>query len=288
MAGREHVRLAPRSSLMGILTDAGARPVIAHRGASGQLPENTLAAFRRAIELGADAIEFDVRLTRDGVPVVIHDPTVDRTTNGSGPVHSFTLAELRQLDAGARFTLDGRTFPFRGRGWTPPTLEEVLIAFPGVPLLIELKLAAPGEGVRRVLAADGCRRRVLLGSTRAEAVAPFRKEGFATAASVREARWLGRAGLAGGADQPRYAALCIPRWFNGLPVPVTRLARLANEAGAVTHVWTVNDAATAERLWQAGIHGMITDDPAAMVAARAALAGTGAGVLSAAPRPGER
>ncbi|MBZ0251997.1 MAG: hypothetical protein K8I02_01540, partial [Candidatus Methylomirabilis sp.] len=90
---------------------------IAHRGASGECPENTLAAFGRALEIGVDMVEFDVHLSRDGVPVVIHDDDVRRTTDGRGLVKDLTLAELRRLDAGgwkdARFA-----------GERIPTLEE--------------------------------------------------------------------------------------------------------------------------------------------------------------------
>src|SRR6266704_6290544 len=96
------------------------RPLrIAHRGASARAPENTLAAFAEAVRLGANAIELDVHLTADGVPVVIHDGTVDRTTNGRGEVAAMTLKDLRRLDAGAWFSS-------RFRGERIPTLEESL------------------------------------------------------------------------------------------------------------------------------------------------------------------
>src|SRR5690348_13143818 len=125
----------------GILIDPAARPVIAHRGDSAHFPENTIPSFDRGLELGADAIEFDLRVSRDGEVVIIHDPTVDRTTDGTGAVNSLTLAELKDLDAGARFTLDGgQTFPFRGKGLTIPTFDEMLARYTSVPLLIEVKI----------------------------------------------------------------------------------------------------------------------------------------------------
>ena len=93
--------------------------VIAHRGASGHAPENTFAAFRRAVELGATFIETDLQVTRDGRFVALHDSTVSRTTNGTGEVHEFTLEELRQVDAGMWFD---REF----MGERVPTLEEIL------------------------------------------------------------------------------------------------------------------------------------------------------------------
>ncbi|HUK64913.1 MAG TPA: glycerophosphodiester phosphodiesterase family protein, partial [Dongiaceae bacterium] len=103
------------------LLDPGARLVIGHRGAAAEAPENTMASFERAAELGVDALEFDVHVTADGHAVVIHDPTLRRTTDRDGAVAALTLEQLRAADAGARFTRDGATFPFRGRGVRVPT-----------------------------------------------------------------------------------------------------------------------------------------------------------------------
>jgi glycerophosphoryl diester phosphodiesterase len=117
--------------------------VVAHRGASAYLPENTMPAYARAVEMGTDAVELDVQLTRDGHLVLIHDDTVDRTTDGTGEVASFTLAELQQLDAGYRFTDADGSFPHRGRGFQIPTLPEVLSWLPdGVGLVVEIKARA--------------------------------------------------------------------------------------------------------------------------------------------------
>src|SRR5688500_5922434 len=135
-----------------ILLDTTRRLIIAHRGASAHAPENTLPAFRLAERAGADAIEFDVRLTSDGVPVVVHDPTLLRTTGRRYVVASSTFAMLHELDAGSRFTRDGgRTFPWRGRGIGVPSLEEVVRAMPRMPLLIELKVRGAERAVREVL-----------------------------------------------------------------------------------------------------------------------------------------
>src|SRR5215472_7370419 len=96
--------------------------VIAHRGASGHAPENTMAAFRRAVELGARFIETDLQITRDARVIAIHDPTLDRTTSGKGQVHLQTLSQIRTLDAGAWFAKDGASFA----GERVPTLREIL------------------------------------------------------------------------------------------------------------------------------------------------------------------
>ena len=125
---------------MHALLDPARRIVIGHRGAAAEAPENTLSSFTRALSAGADALELDVRVTADGVPVVIHDPTLDRTTDRAGAVASLSVQEVRAADAGARFTPDGgASLPFRGQGVTVPTLAEVLQRFPGTPLVVELK-----------------------------------------------------------------------------------------------------------------------------------------------------
>ena len=252
------------------LTALDARPVIAHRGNSAHAPENTFASYDQAIELGVDALEFDVRLTRDGVPVVIHDPTLDRTTNGRGPVASRTAAELRGLDAGARFTPDtGRTFPFRGRGLIVPTLEEMIARYTRVPFLIEVKVPEAVEATRALLEATGAVARTLVDSTVHGAVAPFRGRTLATGASLDDVvRLLAGSLVARPPKSLPYEALCIPRWYNGIPVPVAFLARAARRLGTVTHVWTINSPLVARSLWSAGVQGIITDDPGPMLELR--------------------
>jgi glycerophosphoryl diester phosphodiesterase len=123
--------------------------IVAHRGASGQAPENTMEAFRLGVEAGADAIELDVHLTADGQLAVIHDDTLDRTTDRGGTVQSLTMDEIREADAGARFTRPGDAgYPFRGRGLRVPTLPEVLAWLPdGVGLVIEIKARAAADAV---------------------------------------------------------------------------------------------------------------------------------------------
>src|SRR6185437_92141 len=141
---------------MNALLDPAAQLVIAHRGNSAFFPENTLEAFERAVALGADALELDVRLSSDGRAVVIHDPTLERTTNGTGAVGAQALAGLQRLDAGFRFTRDGgRSFPFRGRGITIPAFEVVLSAFPDLPMIVEIKTRDASAEVRRVIERAG-------------------------------------------------------------------------------------------------------------------------------------
>ena len=122
--------------------------VVAHRGASTRAPENTMEAFRLGVEAGADAIELDVHLTADGQLAVIHDETLDRTTDRTGSVASQTMEQIREADAGAEFAGPNGDHPFRGRGLTVPTLPEVLAWLPdGVGLVVEIKARAAADAV---------------------------------------------------------------------------------------------------------------------------------------------
>ena len=254
---------------MNILGDPTARLVIGHRGDSAHFPENTATSFDRALALGVDAIEFDLRVTRDGVVVVNHDPTIDRTTNGTGTIAAMTLAELRELDAGARFTVDGKAFPHRGQGISILTFEELLERYPSTPLLIEVKVATAAPGALRLIERHGAQERVLMDSTAFDAVAPFRGTRLLTGASLRDVvRLLPRAMLGRPPAKLPYAALCIPPWYRGIRVPILRLARVARAVGTATHVWTINDPEVAAALWRGGVNGIITDDPGVMLTLR--------------------
>ena len=123
--------------------------VVAHRGASARAPENTMEAFRLGVEDGADAIELDVHLTADGQLAVIHDETLDRTTDRTGRVADLAMDEVREADAGATFARpDDSGFPFAAQGLTVPTLPEVLAWLPDeVGLVIEIKARAAADAV---------------------------------------------------------------------------------------------------------------------------------------------
>ncbi len=250
------------------LLDPTARLVIAHRGNSMHAPEDTMESFRQGLALGADGLEFDVRLSKDGVAVLIHDPTLDRTTNGSGAVAEHSLDELRALDAGYRFTSDGgRTFPYRGKGIRMPTLDEALSAFPDTPCIIELKTPTATEEFARRVAAHGAKERLVVGSFHDEALAPLRGRGFhLTASSAEVKRLYARALVLLGAGAPVFHACSVPPSFHGLPVPVLRFSRMLRKLGIPTHVWTVNDPRLARRLWDGGVNAILSDDPGPMLA----------------------
>ncbi len=255
---------------MNILLDRSARPVIGHRGNRAHAPENTLESFAQAVALGADAIELDVQITSDGIPVVMHDPDVTRTTDGAGEIASMTFSELRELDAGARFTTDnGKTFPYGGKGHRIPSFDEVLEAFPSTPTLIELKTRAASVAVRRSIEAHRAEARVVVDSFDGLALGVFTDSNIPVGASRREVIRLMREVLLGFPLTPfSFRALCVPPSYRGLRLPIRRFAKVAPKQNCVVHVWTINDPMVATKLWLDGVQGIVTDDPAIMLRAR--------------------
>ncbi len=266
---------------MNILLDPAARPVIGHRGNRAHSPEDTIESMLEAVALGVDALEFDVHISRDGVPVVMHDATLDRTTNGSGPLALRTLAELQQFDAGYHFSNDGGvTTPWRAQGVRIPTLDAVLETFPTLPLIIEIKAPKATPAVRQTVARHLAERRVIIAGFDAASVQPLIGGPIALGATTRDLVRLLPAAMLGlrGAPAP-FQAACIPPVHNGIPVPVGRFARLMQKRGGVTHVWTVNSAAEARHLWDIGVQGIISDDPAVILSERASYQPRGAAAL---------
>jgi len=247
-----------------ILLDPDARPVIGHRGDRAHAPENTLESLQQAAALGVDAVEFDLRVSRDGALVVIHDETLERTTDGSGPVAQRSLAELRRLDAGAKFTLDGgRTFPWRGRGVRIPTFDDTIESLPReLPCIIELKTAAATELLRVAVRRHDIARRIIVAGFDPASTRPLRGAGFALGACTPDvARLVLPALLRRDVAPQRFQALCIPPRWRGIPLPIAALARALRASATVIHVWTINDPADALRLWRAGVQGILSDDP---------------------------
>jgi glycerophosphoryl diester phosphodiesterase len=258
-----------------VLFEIDARPVVAHRGGLARAPENTLEAMRLGIAEGADAIELDVHLCADGEVVVIHDATVDRTTDGSGAVDRMSLADLRSLDASCRFT-GADSHPAVARPCRVPTLAEVLESFPRTPLIIEVKTRAASLQTRALLEKHGAEDRCLVDSLYAEALAVFRGSRIARGPSRNGvARLIVRSVLQSGAlRNVEPSALCIPRTYRGFALPVKRLTALMRAAGKPVHIWTVNDPREAIELWGLGVSGIITDDVPAIRAARAEISGS--------------
>jgi len=240
----------------------------AHRGASGTFPENTMDAFRAAVELGAEGFELDVHRTADGHIVVFHDDTLERTTSGSGTIQARSLEELRGLDAGFRFSPDGgRSFPFRGGGVGVPTLAEVLEAFPGVPVIIEIKQETPAleEDLARLLRETEAAERCLVFSleqtplTRYRDLEPEQPTGFGPQ-DVSE--FLRRLGSDAWDDyRPPAVAFAVPRTWHGTQIVSRPFVDAAHGFGCEVYVWTVNEPREMEALLELGVDGLITDFP---------------------------
>lgn len=268
----------------------GSRPVdrvgvYGHRGASSTLPENTLSAFERALDDGAEGIELDVALSADGIPVVMHDHSIDRTTDGTGNVDALTLEQLRAVDAG-----DGQRIP---------TLDEVLALAVryGAEVNIEMKAADaaapvlavtrahPGlawfassfhwEALRelRELDADARIYPLTLGVADLDRL---RKDAVASGYPVESVEAeIARLALSGGLSEAilfatSVAAEGVSVWEAQLEA--TDIARI-HDAGLLAWVWTINDPARAEQIIAAGADAVCTDDPGAIIAFRARLAG---------------
>ena len=252
---------------MNILVDLDAHPLVGHRGAPADAPENTLPSFRRAAELGVDAFELDVRLTADGAVVVHHDPTLERTTDLAGPVARRTLAELRAADAGFRFTTGGTTHPFRAREVSIPTLDEVLGAFPAMPVLIELKEVDGQERVREVILRHGAAGRCLVASEHHGALACFRDGRFLVGASRRDIlRLLVSAATGARPNRVGYHALSVPARHHCIPVATRRFIADAHALVCPVHIWTVDEPVEAARLRKLGANGILTNHPAGLAA----------------------
>ena len=233
------------------------QPIIfAHRGASAHAPENTLAAFELALAQGADAIELDAKLSADGSVVVIHDPTVDRTTNGHGKVKDLSLADFRALDAGSSFSKHFETEKI-------PLLEEVFDAL-GKRLFINVELTNYNtprdhlvESVCMLVKKFNVQKRVMFSSfyaanlSKAQSYLPEVPCGLLALPGLPGA-WARSFGFAFG----KYAALH-PYLSDVTPQQVQRAHRLKSRV----HVWTVNAEADIRRLFGWGVDGIFTDDP---------------------------
>lgn len=243
--------------------------VIAHRGGAGLWPENTIHAFEGARKLGVDVIETDVRSTADGVLVVIHDASVERTTDGAGSVNEMTLAELKKLDAGYRWSADGgKSFPFRGRGLTVPTLDEVFRAFPQMNFNIEPKQETPSivEPLCRMIRERGMTSKIVIGSFSHALMEKFRRAcpEIATSASpVEVVQFLAMSKGAEGEASYKFAmqALQVPEYAAGRRVLTESFVEAAHRHNLKVHAWTVNETADMRRLLEIGVDGLMTDYP---------------------------
>jgi glycerophosphoryl diester phosphodiesterase len=247
--------------------------LFAHRGGAALFPENTLFAFQQSIDrFKVDVLELDIHMSRDGELIVFHDNEVERTTNGTGLIYEKNLDQIKELDAGWRFTLDGgQTYPYRGRGLTVPTLKEVFEAFRHTGVGINIEIKRPYRNLENklynLIVGCGMVDRVLVVSGHSCVMNRFRainKRGILTAGDTLDglkALTLSKLCL-GRFYNPKYDALQVPYVFRGMIQVVSeRLVSLCKSKGIMLHVWTIDDMDTMRKLLDMGVDGIMTDRP---------------------------
>ena len=246
--------------------------MIAHQGGNQLRPGNTLLAFDHALALGADVLEMDVHLSRDGQVVVIHDDSVDRTTNGTGNVAELDLADLRELDAAYHWPVspaveDVEAKPFRNRGVQIPTLDEVVQRYPGQRLLLELKKpdVELANAVCEVLQRHQQGPHTLVASFHQQALDGFRKAcpKVATGASSEEVEsfiFFRNVGVLRLFIAPALV-LQVSKVRDGVDMLDSDFVKDANESLLFVDYWTLNDVADMRIAEQMGANGIITDRP---------------------------
>lgn len=245
--------------------------VIAHRGGGELWPENTLYAFRNAVDLGVDVLEMDIHSTADDVLVVCHNPTVDETTDGHGRIGDLTLSEIQALDAGHKWTKDGTNYPFRGKGIRIPTLEEVFQSFPQTRLNVEIKPSNPplSEPLCQSIREYGMEERVLVASFNPTTMKEFRAAcpEVATSATAPEIRWflwmhkLFVSDLYLGVAE----AFEVPETLGERELVTRRFVDDSQNHNIRVFVWTVNEVDAMKRLLGLGVDGILTEYPDRML-----------------------
>ena len=255
------------------LAPVGDRPLImAHKGGDGLMPANTMAAFRNALKVGADVLEFDVHASRDGVLVAIHDDTLDRTTEGTGLVKDHSLEELKALDAGYNWpTLrephHPEGTPWRGQGLKIPAVEEILERFLDARLAIEIKQSRPSvtAALCDLLRKHKAERRSIVAAFDQATLDEFRARCPEVATSATQAEATAFFGLnavfLSGLSASPALALQVPEKSQGLTVVTPNLVAAARARNIDVHVWTVNKPDDMRRLIDMGVDGIITDYP---------------------------
>jgi len=239
---------------MKVIFDIGRPLIMAHRGESGNIPENTILALEAAVKIGVDVLESDIRFTKDNIPILFHDDDLERTTGVSGSVRDKTLDELLQIDLGYTFTTDiEQTYPFRGKGLKVVTLAQALQRFPDTILNLDIK-----DSFRKAMIASfhppqlkRFREKAPLIPTSAH---PNEVRNFVIGVKMRSMRFFVRS--------VAYKAFQVPEWSGSLQVVTPRFVAAAHDRDIAVHVWTINDRENMERLLSMEVNGIFTDYPA--------------------------
>lgn len=235
---------------------------MAHRGSMLLWPENTMTAFQGAVDLGYRYLETDLQISRDGVLVTFHDDTLERTTDGSGLVSDYSLEELKELDAGYRFRLDG-DYPYRSRGVRIPTLEELATTYPDQVFSLDLKSDGMEEALVETIGRLELWDRVIVGSFSDARLRRFRSlaDGpVAMSAGPRETLRFVTAARLHLPFRPASDSFQVPV-KQGITIVSARTVRTAHGIGVPLIVWTINERDEMRELLDLGVDGIITDRP---------------------------
>jgi len=241
--------------------------VIAHQGGEKLYPSNTLYAFEQAHTLGVDMFELDIHQTKDGHLVIIHDDTVDRTTDGQGKIKDMDLADIQALDAGHYWTEDGETYPYRGQGITIPTLAELFENYPTMPMVIDIKQKEPAieEALCSLLKQYNKTEHTIIGSFHPSALKTFRTlcPNVLTSLHPNEVRNMVLSSYASykGFFRPKARAAQVPMRSGRIQIIHPGFIKLAKQRNIAVQVWTINDPEEMQYLIDLGVDGIMTDRP---------------------------
>ncbi len=246
--------------------------IAAYRGGAAERPENTLCAFEHAFGLSQQIVlDLDVQLTRDHIPVVIHDAALERTTDGQGLVADHSAAQIAKLDAGYRFTGPDGSFPYRAQGHQVPTLDQVFRKFPAARFNVDLRANDPRypEAILNVIASHGAQDRVIVVSEHDAMIQACRKlqPKWKYAAPMGEARTFvfgTKLRLQWFVPTPADYFM-IPESHGRMRVLDERLISALHRRGKQVWVWTVNDLQDVQRLRAMGVDGVFTEFPERIV-----------------------
>ncbi len=254
-----------------LLSYIGHPLIMAHRGESGNIPENTMAALEAAVGLGVDIIESDARLTKDDQIVLFHDDTLMRTTGKEGAVRDYTLEELYEFDLGYTFTTDGgATYPFRGNGLRIITLREVFERFPETVFNLDIKDTFPAapQALADLISDMDRKQSVIIASFTDTQIELFREilpevPTSAHPGEVKKFVFFSKLGIPRiKREDIHYRAFQVPMKSGPFTVVTKKFIRMAHDHGVAVHVWTINDAPTMNYLLDLGVDGIFTDQPA--------------------------
>lgn len=235
----------------------------AHRGSRKLWPQNTMAAFQGAVDLGYRYLETDVHVTRDGVVVLFHDDVLERLTDGAGKVADRLWEELLHLDAAYHFDPEAG-HPLRGTGIRIPTLEEAATAFPELHFNLDLKQSAIEARIAAEIERLGLEDRVLIGSFHDVRIRRFRDLTGGRVATSAGPLEVAAAVLAARLGRPARGpadAFQVPERGGSIRIVGRRFVEAAHAGGKQVHVWTVDDPETMCRLLDLGVDGIVTDRP---------------------------